>query len=616
MSRVRKRRLWRGDSAAGPVVSAVVAIAVFGLGFATVVTFQGQAGQHLAANAASPPSSASDALTLLLSGPGAPPAWEISDASADSVSRLGIARAPGSHELSAAKVARLGGGSAAANNGRVDVDEARAALGLSGMGFHMTLSPIDDLATQGVVGLESSRIAYVGDYASDATTESVASGAESALLDSFPLLFRNARFGPTALASAGDEFPDAAPSLRPQLVLRLAGWNRTEDATSPSDPGASTWRLYDAATVAGFAPVAEGTHVVGIGTDTEPGYVANEQDRLVTPKVDLRGASGRLSFVEWIDGQCLVVLSTCATPLDYPVVEVSLDGVAWTSLTAADRPTTTGGAWRTRAISLDACVPCAAGPVQFGFRWVSDPTVSGRGWFVDDVRVYDANGGHTMWSDDNELSPAVSVYRILVVGSDAESNAFTPDSIKSRIRDWVLAGGTLVVLGHGSSSHNWMEPMFGVKNEGAAIQPAAPDAASPVLLFPNKLAWNVWSNEGGAWAVTPSQQSAFVQILGAPAAAGSARSDTLSVSAPGAWGEGKIVLSAYAPARLPAASSNALLTNVLMEGSYTGLSLDFGDPLPTSRPVSTASRAVLVPTSGALAGGYEEAILTLQLWIR
>lgn len=564
---------------------------------------------------------AAGALDVVTGSEGYPASWGMTASAADSVQRFGLLEGPRTVRISETKLSRLQGASLTSSaNGKLDYADARAALGLAGYGFHLRTMPVFDPygdGYYGVEGLDSTRVGYVGDYSSNGVTESAASANEAAMLDAFPVAYTNTKFAASQAAPGGDKFPDHKPTIETYLIPRLAGWLRTEHAVTQDSPGTYTWRLYDSSHLSSIPAGWTGGHAVGMGTATTPNYGPAEDDRLVSPTVDVRGERyPQLTIREYIDGECTFVLGSCVTPLDYSVVEVSPTSapLSWTTVTTAGDTWTTGGAWRTRTFNLTTCIPCQAGPVHVGLRWVSNPTNTGQGWVVDDVKVWDALDNSVVWSNGNELD--TSYYRILIVGSNVDQTGLNEDTIKFRLRDWVLAGGNLYVFGSTARSDNWMQPIFGAGlGAGASQPPYSPDPTHPLLQTPNELAHTTYPTDGNVWRIANAYQSKFAQVVGiTPPANPPDRDDILSVSLPGAYNNGTVILTTYLPYQMSGDEDTKLLANFFMYGRYSLLYLDYGKAVPPHTSVGTATRLILAPKTIDPVGPKLEMLVTVQVW--
>ncbi len=154
---------------------------------------------------------------------------------------------------------------------------------------------------------------------------------------------------------------------------REAGFNHTPG-------GAWAWRLGPA----------------GLGS-----YAGDQDSRLVSPPVRLTGANDTLSFWQQYDTQ---------SAFDGLSVEISTDGAAsWTLVhpvpdyPSNDRWSGFQGAFAQAKVPLTGY----GGVVQFAFRFRSDPSAVGLGWWIDDVAV---NGDATCSTTGVEIADFDAVY--------------------------------------------------------------------------------------------------------------------------------------------------------------------------------------------------------------
>jgi hypothetical protein len=217
-----------------------------------------------------------------------------------------------------------------------------------------------------------------------------------------------------------------------------------------------------------------------------------------------------------------------------------------------------------------------------------------------------------VYPDDNRLLanrlPAVLLdaqgyatldhYNILIVGSDVDHRTMTSAAIKHTIRDWVLAGGTLVVFGSSEQAVQWLEPLFHVALNGAGGELTTPDQNHPLLNTPNKLDHQNYDDHDSAWRFKRAEDRQYfshVVLKGSDS--------VLAVSDPGAFGAGRIILTSWQPWDLvpggspacdvgnlqPACPGLQLLLNFITL-AYHGLYLDYGPAIPDNVAVGVQSR--------------------------
>jgi len=202
---------------------------------------------------------------------------------------------------------------------------------------------------------------------------------------------------------------------------------------------------------------------------------------------------------------------------------------------------------------------------------------------------------------DDQGRPSTARYTTLVVGSSVDQQALNPATVKDMIRDWENAGGTLIVLGSLEQRANWLEPIFKTRLESAGGPISVPDVAHPVLNAPNALDYEAYVSDS-SWQYNGDEQDGFTHVVQA------GDGDALALSNPGAFGEGKVLLTGWRPSSLTpdqattcpdpldpdiACQGLFLLANLLAQ-SYRELFLDYGPPAPTNAAISSTLRIASV----------------------
>lgn len=192
---------------------------------------------------------------------------------------------------------------------------------------------------------------------------------------------------------------------------------------------------------------------------------------------------------------------------------------------------------------------------------------------------------------DANLPGRLARYDIVVVGSGVDQSALTSNAVKGGFRDWVLGGGTLVVLGSSSQNFQWIQPLFALGVSTANGAPTAPDVSHPILKEPFELDWPHYDNHGLTWDIKDAGAGAhyddFIHVIV------QGGDDVLAVSKEGAFGAGRIILTTYMPREIASTLGQPEAThffeNVALYADHAQLYLDYG---PTAPPDTTVSVAV------------------------
>lgn len=189
------------------------------------------------------------------------------------------------------------------------------------------------------------------------------------------------------------------------------------------------------------------------------------------------------------------------------------------------------------------------------------------------------------------LPGRLAQYDILVIGSGVDHSSLTPDAIKNGIRDWVLGGGELVVLGT-ESTGSWLQPLFHVGQDSANGAPSATDSGHPLLHQPYDLAWTSYDNHGKAWDIKSQGSGARYEDFSHVVMADGGT--ILAISNEGAFGTGRIVLSNYLvreiAASFGAAEASHFFINIIAMEEHKDLYLDYGPAIPKGVASAVAVR--------------------------
>ncbi|MHB1261555.1 MAG: hypothetical protein ACYC2H_07545 [Thermoplasmatota archaeon] len=212
-----------------------------------------------------------------------------------------------------------------------------------------------------------------------------------------------------------------------------------------------------------------------------------------------------------------------------------------------------------------------------------------------------ADGGTLSTSAGScRYAPTYEYTNVLVIGSNVDHNKMTSGDVKDCIQDWVLGGGTLIVLGSAEGKTEWLQSTFKVALEGSSTGINVPDSAHPVLHVPNELGWPAYQHSY-AWRLKETgkfdSEAAFTRVVNE---ATSDPNAILAVSDPGDFQGGSVILTGWTPFDVNGAASGQLLDegrnllhNLLMLG-YRDLYLDYGPALPAFSNVIPAVRGAQI----------------------
>lgn len=640
------------DRAAAPVVGFVTAAVVYLVLFLGILAFVDQQDDTSGLARITLEGHAQAAAAILAGTTGETVGWE---AAPDSVTRLGLleedaARIPADLAsfglLDLGKIALLRQGEVDASaNGAVDVPEARAALALPDeVSFHLRTRPILSSVDAPDAADDSLEVAYLGHVlpTSAPAPASITSIAARAGPGSPPAYV-------DLLVTVANGGADATPyrltfSLAPEPGARGVS---DENATQVVAPGASAtvfhrlrgvgpasaWKLGDTVRVdlsdvhsnaldtesASFPKPADPARAFAVrvepasayflaGAAEYPVYVDHHDGsgRRLTPApvVDVRFLLGGLVEVARFDD---VALSRTAA--------VTLDCGASCAAVGSYVVQVDGGAgWEDadQFAVLAAVVP-QPDDESYPSRWEAGLLGGLATRFTNSTARAAGCDAQLLAGDKYEdtkdgaealvaalLRPDGSLcYDTVVIGSEVRHSALTSAEVKHGLAAWVDAGGTLIVFASGEQRIEWLQS-FG----GAGLRPASggmgtPDPDHPLLSVPNVLNPTAYRDTGVAWDLAAAHADDYTHVLLRGGL------DLLAVSRAGAFGDGTIVLCAYAPYDLlpgggaaEQAEARRLAHNLLVH-SYASLFLDYGPAVPPGAQVASASELVAAPHPGA-----------------
>lgn len=196
---------------------------------------------------------------------------------------------------------------------------------------------------------------------------------------------------------------------------------------------------------------------------------------------------------------------------------------------------------------------------------------------------------------DAVLPARLPLYDVLVIGSGVDHSTLTANAVKEGIRDWVVAGGHLIVLGSGLQGYQWLQPMFsaGVVTANSLVIDADPN--HPLLTQPNALAWESYASHGRGWDLDDAEGS-FNHVVVQDGL------DVLAISRDGAFGAGRVVMTTYLPREVAAAlgpdEAAGFFQNIALFAERTHLHLEYGPPLDRFDAVAVRQATLPDPLLG------------------
>lgn len=186
--------------------------------------------------------------------------------------------------------------------------------------------------------------------------------------------------------------------------------------------------------------------------------------------------------------------------------------------------------------------------------------------------------------------------KVLIVGSNVDHNSMTSADAKYAVCEWVMGGGTLIVFGSADQQVQWLQPIFHAAITSSSAPVSTPDASHPILNRADTLAYDSYTTQGTrVWSFNGQTAQNQGTLLTNVVASGGTDS-ILTISNPGAFGDGNIILTTWLPYDLFGTGAGMeglkVVNNLLMQG-YRDLFLDYGPQIPSSgRQAAAAQRVV------------------------
>lgn len=212
------------------------------------------------------------------------------------------------------------------------------------------------------------------------------------------------------------------------------------------------------------------------------------------------------------------------------------------------------------------------------------------------ARLIDPNNtGYVKQCNGNvQGGPRYDWTRVLVVGSNVDHNSMTSGAAKHAVCEWVMGGGTLIVFGSVDQQVNWLQPIFHAAIASSSSALSTPDASHPILNRADPLGYDSYDTRNQVWSFNGQTAAEQEQLLTNVVAAGS--DSALTISNPGAFGDGTVILTTWLPYDLFDAGPGTsdleglkVINNFLMQG-YRDLFLDYGPQIPSAYKQSAAAQ--------------------------
>lgn len=197
---------------------------------------------------------------------------------------------------------------------------------------------------------------------------------------------------------------------------------------------------------------------------------------------------------------------------------------------------------------------------------------------------------------DDVLAARLGGYDVLVVGSQVDQSSLTSQDTKDAVRDWVLAGGLLMVMGSDAQNFQWLQPLFHVGTDTVNGAAFASDPSHPLLTDPNELQWEAYDNHDLGWDLQDQGSGAnyddFIHVVTEEG------EDLLTFSKDGAFEDGRVLLTTWRPKEvfdtISQTEAEDFLENLLVYFDRDDLRLEYGPSVPGDVPVFAAARSAVI----------------------
>lgn len=186
------------------------------------------------------------------------------------------------------------------------------------------------------------------------------------------------------------------------------------------------------------------------------------------------------------------------------------------------------------------------------------------------------------------LSTRLSQYDVFFIGTGVDQSALTSAATKHAVRDYVLDGGILIVMGSDDQNLQWLQPIFdaGVTTADGGL--FAPDVDHPLLKVPHKLDWGEYDHHDLVWDIDDKDMDKFNHVVT------DGNDPVFAVSSDGAFGDGRLFLTTYRPGEIADiqgfAEAGSFLDNIAVYAERNDLYLEYGPAIPRGVEVVNAVR--------------------------